>query len=463
MILKDTWKKLLVFIEEQSLWIVLFLVSLLVLLLIISLFKKARQKKKRHSSLISDTVSSLIEEKTKAETVLDDFDIGVISYAADGSLIGSNKAGLEILKIKEAPTTFKAFLQQFGRENGLQAGIILGTDINEAIYEVEGRSIKIRVKNANTGRTLNLNILIAIQDITLQEQENLRRKEFVANVSHELRTPLTTIKTYTESLLDWGLEEKKSQSVRKDITRVYEDALRMETLVNNLLLLSKIDNQAMVAGMEQFDLDALTRSLVERMQVQAREKKITLECYSLGVLPWVFADRTAIDTILGNVISNSIKYTENGGKVTVYLGKLLDDVYVKISDTGFGIAEEKIPYIFDRFYRVDMTGSRMYGGTGLGLAIAKELTEYHGGDISVQSVLGKGTDFVVKLPSAGEIFTEALDYFQNPDKYMAKPIYITAGDLLLNRSRELGMEIKNLSDLNKEDKKKLIEKSLYNS
>ncbi len=450
--------------EDKAAWIIFFVgIALGILLGMVSSILYFSKERKSKSKLLDATVDRFLHEKNKAEAILSDLDVGVVAYGNDGSLINYNGALCKILQIEEPPSTFKKFIFEFGRDNGLQAAIMLGTGLNEVLCTIGGRNIKIKLKNAMIERDSRSATLISVQDITQQEQENKRRKEFVANVSHELRTPLTTIKTYTESLLDWGLKEKNPESVRKDVLRVHEDSIRMETLVDNLLLLSRIDNKGMISGMDQHDLDAAARSVVERLQIQAHEKKIKLECYSLGKLPWIFADRTGIERILLNIISNAIKYTESGGRVTVYLGVLVDDVYVKISDTGFGIAEDKIPFIFDRFYRVDMTGSRMYGGTGLGLSIAKELVDYHRGDISVNSVLGKGTDFIVRIPTARKLFEDAAEYVPTGSDITEISIYKAARELLSARARELGINNGDITDLTSEGISELIERTVYDN
>lgn len=416
---------------------------------------------RKKSKLLDATVNRFIHERNKAEAILTDLDVGILAYGSDGSLINYNPAFCKIMDVKEPPSTFKKFLMEHGRDNGLQAGIMLGTGINEAVREIDRRTVRIKLKQAFLARDTKAATIVVVQDITQQEQEDKRRKEFVANVSHELRTPLTTIKTYSESLLEWGLKEKNKESIRKDIARVYEDALRMGTLVDNLLLLSRIDNKGMVAGMDQNDLASIVRSVVDRMQIQAEEKNIGLECYSLSRLPWVFVDRAAIDRVMVNIISNAIKYTDIGGKVSVYMGVLVDDVYVKVADTGFGIEDDKIPFIFDRFYRVDMTGSRMYGGTGLGLAIAKELVDLHLGDITVNSVLGKGTEFIVRIPFARKLFTDAISYLPAGSRDTEISIYKAAQEALITRAMEVGIEMDQLSSLSAEKAADLVKRTVY--
>ena len=140
--------------------------------------------------------------------------------------------------------------------------------------------------------------IVVIQDITDQEREEKQRKEFVANVSHELKTPLTTIKTYSESLLEWGLAEKNDEAVRKDIWRIHDDSLRMERLVEDLLLLSSIDSRGIRIRPELMDLPQLVRQVIDRLQVQAQEKQIVLDSIVLSRIPLVLIDRSAMERVI---------------------------------------------------------------------------------------------------------------------------------------------------------------------
>lgn len=249
-----------------------------------------------------------------------------------------------------------------------------------------------------TGSKRNGHIIL-VQDITSQAREESQRKEFVANVSHELKTPLTTIKTYTESLLDWGIEEKSRDRIKSDMSRVYDDTLRMEKLIDDLLLLSRIDGKGMYTRIEAGNLVSLVKKTVDRLIPQAEDKDIQLTCDIVSQVPKVYLDQTAMERIVTNLLTNAIKYTDHYGQVKVYVGKLVDSVYIKIKDNGLGIDREEQDHIFDRFYRVDTTGSRQYGGTGLGLSIVRELVDLHQGRVTVQSSLGRGSEFTVILPS----------------------------------------------------------------
>ena len=213
-------------------------------------------------------------------------------------------------------------------------------------------------------------------------------------------------------------------------------------------------------NMNQYYLNTIVKSIVERMQIQALEKNIKMTCYSMAELPSVFINRTSIERIIINILSNAIKYTDNKGKISVYLGVLVDDVYVKISDTGFGIEKENINYIFKRFYRVDMTGSRMYGGTGLGLSIAKELAQLHGGDITVSSTLGKGSDFVVRLPFASTVFKDAMEY-ESIESDNSEIMYRMAREHLVKISEEAGIKHETWNMLTRDQREEIVNMAMH--
>jgi hypothetical protein len=201
---------------------------------------------------------------------------------------------------------------------------------------------------------------------------------------------------------------------------------------------------------------------VDRLQHQAQEKQIELTCFSVARTPFVYVDRTAIERVMNNLISNAIKYTDRGGQIKVYIGYLVDDAYVKVSDSGFGIDREHISQIFNRFYRVDMTGSRMYGGTGLGLSIAKELVELHEGRITVTSTLGKGTEFTVLIPIAKKVFSDTVEACRSgwPRNDV---LHQSATADLQQLAVELGLARESLSEIEAHNWPVLLSKVLFNN
>ncbi len=423
-------------------------------LTVFCLFSNRRYRLKKDKE-ISSVVSQFVEERSKSEAILADLDIGVLAFSSDGMLINLNPAAKKMIAPAKTPENFKSFMDEYGRDNGLQAALLLGSESISAKTQIQDRILRIRLKETRFGQERSSGTLIVLQDITEQEHEEKQRKEFVANVSHELKTPLTTIKTYSESLLDWGLSEKSKEAINKDVWRIHDDALRMERLVEDLLLLSSIDSKGIRVRMELLDFSNIVRQVVERLQHQAQNKEIDMTCYALSKVPPVFIDRTSMERVITNLVGNAIKYTDRGGSIKIYISYLVDDVYVKISDTGFGIEKEHLPRIFNRFYRVDMTGSRMFGGTGLGLSIARELVELHGGHIDVNSVLGKGTEFTVMIPIARKVFNDTFKRVEDQPVAL-EPLYRLAAGELLQQAMEYNLINEQLSELDKQASAQLI-------
>lgn len=409
-------------------------------------FARARFSRTEADRKLKRLVANFEQEKDASETILRELQVGILAYGGDGKILSENPSAHAILETEELPKTFQAFLTRYGNDNGIQAAYVLQTPNITGIVNVNERIVRLRLTQSQLAPYHKPSWIIIIQDITEQEREEKQRKDFVANVSHELKTPLTTISAYSETLLDWGLEGKPMPDIRTDIMRIHDDAERMSSLVQNLLLLSSIDSRGIRPKMAQYDIVSVMKSVVNRMQVQAVDKEIQLESSVLSIIPPVFGDASAIDRILTNLVSNGIKYTDLHGYVSVSVQLTNDYISLKVADNGMGVSKENLSRLFDRFYRVDSTGSRKYGGTGLGLSIAKELTELQGGTITVASVLGKGTEFVVTIPKAEKTYRETLTaIFDGSPRH--EIVYENAQAYLAAASEEIDIPVHELSDL----------------
>lgn len=226
---------------------------------------------------------------------------------------------------------------------------------------------------------------------------NQLKSDFVSEVAHELRTPLTTIKGYADTLV--RLHQTLSEERRLQCYQTISDEIaRLSRLINDLLDLSRIEAGKVVLRKEPLDLVAMARHTLNTAQARADEKRIRLELHAPDGLPDVLADSDAIRRVFDNLIDNAIKYTQPGGTVSVSIVPKGDQVGVNVADTGIGIAEKDIGRIFDRFFRVKMTGGRV-SGTGLGLPIVKSIVEEHGGAVSASSVVGQGSILSFTLPA----------------------------------------------------------------
>jgi len=234
-------------------------------------------------------------------------------------------------------------------------------------------------------------------NIMSEKLENLdrARNEFVSNASHELKTPLSAIKVLTESLIH--MEADDPSVYNEFLNDINSEIDRLNTIISDLLTLVKIDTEEVQLDQEPVDLVKLVNNTLRRLQLLAQQKHITLESYYDDHLT-VSGDSVKLQQVVSNIVDNAIKYTPEGGRVTVEVYENSGNAVVKVSDTGIGIPAKDLPHIFDRFFRVDKARSRATGGTGLGLSIAHKIILLHGGNIRVVSEEGKGSIFYIELP-----------------------------------------------------------------
>jgi len=236
-------------------------------------------------------------------------------------------------------------------------------------------------------------IVIVLHDITQLKTLEQMRKDFVANVSHELKTPITSIKGFTETLLDGAKEDKNTLEMFLDI--ILKESNRIQVLVSELLELSKIE-QANHFNMVKVNLPQKVFNSVEVVYPLAEKKNIKFNL-ELEKNLFVLAEPSKLKQVMINLLSNAINYSPEDAEITVKVYLKADECLIEIIDQGIGIAPEEITRIFERFYRVDKARSRDSGGTGLGLAIVKHIIEVFNGEIDVESELGKGSTFRIKL------------------------------------------------------------------
>lgn len=347
------------------------------------------------------TLGQMESEKTKLETILVNLTDGVIAFDSNGKIIHINPAAKRMLSIyREDIVEFNQLFSDIGAKINL--GDILYLEKNKTFERriaLSGQILRaffaafMSVKDKETGKIGG--VVVAIQDITKQQKLDNSRREFVANVSHEIRTPLTTIKSYTETLLETtdkkGMEHRFLEVINSEVDR-------MTRIVKDLLTLSRLDHSKDTLKKDVIDIRYLVSSVVEKLSITAKDHKHTLTCSFTTEIPPYKGDADKLEQVLTNLISNSIKYTHDGGHIEVFAGKIYNEIYIKVKDNGIGIPKADVKRIFERFYRVDKARTRKMGGTGLGLAIAKEIVEAHGGKISIQSDAGAGCEVMITLP-----------------------------------------------------------------
>ena len=227
----------------------------------------------------------------------------------------------------------------------------------------------------------------------LEEAERYRRN-MTADIAHELRTPLSNIQGYLEAIRD-GLVEPTPET----IDTIHEQAIHLSRLIEDLRLLAQVESGDLQLQLTTVSMEDLLQSGVEAVRPRAEAKGVDLRLEAGPSLPELQIDSTRISQVVGNLLENAITHTPEGGSVTISTREAGDALEVSVADTGAGIASEDIPKLFDRFYRADPSRSRATGGTGLGLTIARRLVEAHGGSIKVESIVGQGSQFTIRLPA----------------------------------------------------------------
>lgn len=358
------------------------------------------------SRMLEENLDEINGEREKLETVLSCLKDAVITFGKDGRPLQINRAATDLFAdAKREELTLDYIFSLLHYESG---GIDISLD-DESGGDVPAVRYKGRVYELYFGNiryrdasSMREGVILVIHDVTQSYELDRSRREFVANASHELRTPLTTIKMVIEALAgDEGVTKNEMNKSFLDMAET--ESTRMELLIKNLLTLSQLDSKTMNFNVREFDLEESVAYLAKSLAVNASAHghKLTFDGAYDPVI--IRGDKIRIEQILINITSNAIKYTPDGGRISLRLHDLGDRAEITITDNGVGIPEEDIPHLFERFYRVEKARSSDKGGTGLGLAIAKEFAAAHGGDIRVSSIVGKGTTFTVTLPKQGKL------------------------------------------------------------
>ena len=342
------------------------------------------QESKRLHSILSYMTDGVLATNRRGQiTMINDMAKRQLGVVSDEAL---NQNILELLKIED--------------EYELRDLITQSPELMIYSQNVNGEYISLRVRFALIRRESGFisGLVAVLHDTTEQEKEERERRLFVSNVSHELRTPLTSVKSYLEALDEGALYEP----VAPDFIKVsLNETNRMMRMVTDLLHLSRIDNSTSHLDVELINFTAFITFILNRfdkMRSQDEDKKYELvRDYPINSV-WIEIDTDKMTQVIDNILNNAIKYSPDGGKITVSMKTTDDQMILSISDQGLGIPKEDLPKIFDRFYRVDKARSRAQGGTGLGLAIAKEIIKQHNGFIWAKSEYGKGSTFTIVLP-----------------------------------------------------------------
>ncbi|MBB6448997.1 two-component system sensor histidine kinase ResE [Geomicrobium halophilum] len=346
---------------------------------------------------LNNNIEALNREKEQLARVLSSMADGVITLNRMGDLLVSNPPA-------------DRFLRSYGYEHqGTELGDWIPEEIQElfrtvvaheqeetAEVTVQGRSYVVLMSPLYDASFVR-GVVAVIRDMTEERQNDKLRKDFIANVSHELRTPISMLQGYSEAMIDDVAQSREEEREMSQI--IYDESLRMGRLVNELLDMARMETGQLPMQFESIDLFALSEKVFRKFKQMGEEINVNLNYETFGSNPWVEADADRIEQVLTNLMHNALRHTSNGGSVTLHVIDVKEGIKIEVKDTGSGIPEEDLPFVFERFYKADKARTRGQnnGGTGLGLAIAKNIVENHDGEISVQSIVDRGSTFMFFL------------------------------------------------------------------
>lgn len=350
---------------------------------------------------LQDMMKAHEMQNDRLSTLIENMGSGLILIDGHGYINLINRTYKEIFKVKSSEYLYKLYYKVikhkevnkiiediFMTEQKVKKQLVIPLKIERRHFEVYGVPI-IGTNDVWKG------ILLVFHDITEIKKLEQMRKDFVANVSHELKTPVTSIKGFAETLLDGAMEDR--ETLESFLSIILKESDRLQSLIYDLLELSKIENEGFCLTIQPFKLLPALEESINIIEGKAAEKGISIMLEDPLKEINIEGDVYRLKQVFINVISNAVSYTPNGGKVSISLEETPDKVIVHVKDTGMGIEKKEIPRIFERFYRVDKARDRNSGGTGLGLAIVKHLMEAHKGKVTVSSDIGKGTIFSIEL------------------------------------------------------------------
>ena len=342
-----------------------------------------------------------IYEKTQLTMILSSMVEGVVIIDADEKIILLSPQVSTMLDLRSKDTIGKAYWEIIRNEeiistlkDALREQKAIYKDITIIFPSESFFRMQISPVLSEDGEFLG--VVAVFHDISeIKRLENLR-SEFVANVSHELKTPLTSIKGFVETLKGGALSDEKLAKRFLDIIQVQTE--KLENLVTDILTLSTLESKDVKMKFESISIVIVLTSVVDLYKTQIEKKNLTLEMDLGKNLKFISVDCQKIEQVFSNLLDNAIKFTPAGGEIAIRAYQENSFVRIDVKDSGVGIAEEHLPRLFERFYRVDKSRSREFGGTGLGLAIVKHIVQAHNGKITVTSQVDNGSIFSVFLP-----------------------------------------------------------------
>ncbi len=356
--------------------------------------------------VLKDTLDEITGERQKFETLFIYLNDAVVAFDNSGKLIHINKTACSLFSTDGdgmfadgTHLTFTKMIRSFDvdyKDISDQYKASRNHVVRDVMYAEKALDINLAEFRYFEKNEEKKGIMCVIHDNTSRYELDKSRREFVADISHELRTPLTGIKGALETVIEYP--ELDAEIRDNFLNMAVEECDRMTRIVSDLLVLSRLDNKRTAWKIETFSPSRFLDHIYDVMTAEAKNRSHTFVKQYPSDMPEITGDREKLQQVLINVVSNAMKYTSDGGRIELHASPAETGIAVHVADTGMGIPEEDLPRLFERFYRVEKARSSDAGGSGLGLAIAKEILDAHGGEIRVESTVGKGTDMYILLP-----------------------------------------------------------------
>lgn len=356
-----------------------------------SAFNRMGKQLKHHVEVINqekEQLASILTSMTDAViTINKDFHVQVSNPQAE-QLLTKWQAENNQLDDSELPNELRHLLEHV---------LDIEEELDEEL-EIRGEYFSVSISLLYSNEYVR-GAVVVLRNMTEQHRLDKMRSDFIANVSHELRTPISMLQGYSEAIIDEIVttEEDKNEMIRV----IYDESKRMGRLVTELLDLARLESGYLSIYKENVEIVPTIERITQKFDQAAKESNVRLnfeQHIPSGQPLEIEIDEDRMEQVLTNLIDNALRHTPEAGSVTVHLSTLENQIIIKVSDTGVGIPEEDLPYIFERFYKADKARTRGKAGTGLGLAIAKNIVERHDGYLSAESTVGVGTTFIVRLP-----------------------------------------------------------------
>ena len=348
---------------------------------------------KRQNDTIQQQMNLLKQRQTEFAALTDNMSEGFLLLDRQGHVLSHNSGALRLLGVEEPEGEVNVLV--LNREEPFRQAVdeALSGKRSQQMLHLNGRYCKL-LANPVLADGKPAGAVLVLLDVTEQEQRDELRREFTANVSHELKTPLTSISGFAE-IIQNGIV--KPEDIPRFAGNIYMESQRLISLVDDILNLSRLDENGVQLQREDFDLSALCRDVASRLKPAAKKNGVIIT--TMGEKAVINGVKSIVDEMVFNLMDNAVKYNKHNGRVTVNVENLPEGVTLTVTDTGIGIPQADVDRVFERFYRVDKSHSKEIGGTGLGLSIVKHGAAFHNAKVSLQSTEGQGTTVRLVFPA----------------------------------------------------------------